>query len=470
MCLGLAVLTKTVMLMPVGILLALSVMTLLSARRWHALGASTFAFVLPIAAFETWRAMSLGGVAQWSDWWNDQLRSIFAQAGVRDEFQNTPIWTEKILRHASILAENLSIPVWVLPILALVPAGLVLIALGRKKAKASPDRMLLVTLALSITAYFLWWLLVTPTEKAWHRRIFNGLLLLAIAAPIVFGQTWPALRERPVYAFVVTLPLLVLGYSGLANFKFPSTDNRSPAFQKVVEFMRAEPQNARFYGFGWYSAPVFSLYSGRHVHDLRAWKHLIEPHTRPHYLLVDTHMVHAGARERALRNLEHRTVVDNPAWARVVEITGGFEFSAMPAFETGQVADEIDFFQSEYSPAQGFHQPEGEGWRWVEPAARIALRRTAAVQHLVVRGYLPSLEKYRITDPRDEFSLEAVAGQCRLGKRRIEQSGQFELRWSLKSCPGSADATVIVTLQANAVIKEADRQLSWIVHSVGFSE
>lgn len=470
MCLGLAVLTKTVMLMPVGILLALSGATLLLERRWRALVTKGFAFIVPIALFEAWRAVSLGGLVPFSSWWANQFRSILAQAGVRDEFRNTPEWTEKLATHASILADAVSLPVWLLPVLALVPVGLALLALAElKKAGSSRSTIILMsTLAVSIVAYFAWWLLVTPTEKAWHRRIFNGLLLLAIAAPLLFDQVRRRLPESRIAALVAALPILALIYSGLVNFRFFETDNRWAAFRQTVEFMRAAPQTARFYGFGWYSAPVFSLYSGRRVHDLNVRKQFIDANDGEHYLLVDANMIHVGVRERALRNLDHRTVIDELPWAEVVAITSNFRFPPMPAFDTGQLAGHVNFLDSEYALVQGFHKPEGDGWRWVESAARIALESPENGQ-LVVHGYLPSLDKFRLSDSSEKFSLAASIGDCALGKRWIERSGKFELTWALDSCPEMADEFVIVTLRANAAITGVDRQLSWIVHSIGFS-
>ncbi len=471
LCLGLAVLTKTVMLMPVGIVLALAGLTLILHLRRQALAATALAFSLPIAAFEIWRGISLGGKTAWFNWWAEQFSSILSQAGVQDGFENIPVWTDKLIGHATILADNLSLPIWVLPILALVPVGLALITLGEfRKPEPSRDRILLmVTLAFSITAYFVWWLLVTPTEKAWPRRIFNGLLLVAIAAPIVLRQAWQSLRENPGQASVVMLPIVALAYAGLANLQLTSLDNRHSAVENVVEFMRNSPQHARFYGYGWYSAPVFSLYSGRRAYNLSAWKHFIEPDTRPHYLLVDVNMVNAEAHTRALRNIEHRTVLDNSPWALVVEISSGFELQPMPIFETEQIVCNADFLESKYGSVQGFHPPEGDGWRWVEPNAHIALRRSPGAKHLVVRGYVPSLEEYRIWGPGDQFVLEATAGDCRLGERSIGQSGHFEVVWPVNSCPGPTGEIVIVTLQANAVMQRVDRSLSWIVNSIGFT-
>ena len=471
LCVGLAVITKTVMLMPVGILLALVGMTLIARLRWQPLTATSFAFAFPIAAFEGWRAASLGGVAGWAGWWAEQSSSILSQAGVRDRFENIPVWTDKVIAHAAILANDLSLPVSLLPVLALIPVGLALIAVVElKKPEPSRERILLVvTLAAAITAYFTWWLLVTPTQKAWHRRIFNGLLLLAIAAPLLFNEARRWLRKSPVPAIVAALPLLALSYSGLVNFKLFPTDTRWTAGREAVEFMRTAPENARFYGFGWYSAPVFSLYSGRRVHDLATWKHFIEPDIKAHYLLVDAYMLRAGAREQALRNLEHRTIVDRLPWAEIVEITRGFRLPPMPGFEPGELTDSVDFLQIQYRPVQGFHEPEGDGWRWVEPAARIALKWQT--QHrLVVHGYAPSLTKYRILDSQEGVWLEASIGDCALGKRRIDHAGNFELAWSLDACLDPARETVMVTLRANAVVTGVYRQLSWIVHSIGFAE
>ncbi|MEX2500235.1 MAG: glycosyltransferase family 39 protein [Wenzhouxiangellaceae bacterium] len=472
MCLGLAVLTKTVMLMPVGILLALAGMNLIVRRRWQALAATALAFAMPIAAFEAWRAASLGGATAWSNWWGEQYSSILSQAGVQEGFENIPVWTDKLIAHATILADNLSLPVWLLPVLALIPVGLALIAVGElRKPEPSRERVLLVgTLAVSITAYFVWWLLVTPTQKAWHRRIFNGLLLLAIAAPIVIEEARQRLRSRPVLTLIAALPVLALIYSGLVNFKFAASEkSRLRAIREVVEFMREAPPNARFYGYNWYSAPIVSLYSGRRVHDLGAWKYFIKPGTRPHYLLVDAQMVRTGVRERALRNFDYRTVVDNPSWAWVAEITSEFRFHEIPTFEAGQMVGQVNFLESEYDLLQGFHRPESRGRRWVEASARIVLERAAA-ERLVVSGYLASLDRYRIMGQNDGISLEAVVGDCSLGARQIERSGKFELAWSLDSCPNPPHGIVFVELHANAVIRRIDRELSWIVHSIGFSE
>ncbi len=278
LALGLSVLTKTVMLMPVGITVALFGLLMAQQREWRGLVVFSVMFALPIAAFEIWRVVAIGGLVDWLAWWDDQLSSILAQAGVQERFEDTPGWSTKLSDHATILARKLSLPIWLLPTLGIIPVGLIAMAMteSRRTPSSRSRAFILMALFATICAYFIWWLLITPTEKAWHRRIFNGLTLLAVAGPLVAHISLEKWQHHRVMVALSCLPLVVLIYSGILELRVPNPEQgRLESIQRGVAFARSAPASARFYGAGWYSAPEVSLLSGVRIYDLAARRHFL---------------------------------------------------------------------------------------------------------------------------------------------------------------------------------------------------
>ncbi len=116
------------------------------------------------------------------------------QAGTHDGFRDTSGAGAKVVVHSRLLADNVGLPA---PLLVLWIGGTLALAwFGRRWLASVPVRAALLSLALFAAIYLVWWLGFTPTEKAWFRRIFNGVLALEIVLVAVLGALSIARSRR----------------------------------------------------------------------------------------------------------------------------------------------------------------------------------------------------------------------------------------------------------------------------------
>ncbi len=471
MCFGLSILTKTVMLMPVGVVLGLLASALLwSERNWRDPARTGAGLLVPIVCWEAWKLWAIGGVTPWLGWWQVQLDSILRQAGVSEGFQDSPGHAEKLIAHADVLAGSLGLPLWLLPVLLGIPATIAVILFLRIRKEGIRDAGALVAMMVCacILAYFTWWLLVTPTQKAWYRRIFNGVLLLMLCAPLLPALARHAGRySLSIAVSVVSVALLLGGSLQRFTLTMPiSQEVRERSTRAVVDFMKAAPPNARFFGYRWYSQPVFGLYSGRPIFDIDKHKYWITPEQGPHFLPIDGYMNSAGAADKALRGFEHEQVLEDSNWGRVVKLTSEYELSPFDDEESQSSRPEIDFLAGDDGPVRGMFPPERDGWRWAEPLAAAVLAYEGE-DVLVVRGSSRAPAHYRFPGDHERFGIRARVADCDLGWQYPDNSGKFDLTWLLEDCELSPKTnSVPVQLRASAILNGNGRPLSWVAHEI----
>ncbi len=300
--LALAVYTKTVMLIGAAALGLCAILEILVARRIHDHGIRHrfAAFVAggaaTVVSMETWRALALGGVHAWRHWWRVEAGNIFMQAGVKPGLETmTHSLFDKLQVHFALLADDYRMSliftgVWLI-LLLVVFAMLLIRAVGEQRIHWTA-----ITVLLTALIYLAWWLLVTPTAKAWHRRILDGMICADIGL-IVAAATWWR-RERNVglgtlhkLSVFVALVALLLPAAWLVEgarillvdavsekacewqmADAPSCAQLNPDdsvfnLQRVVREVRALPANAYVFAFGWYSAPRIGLLAQRYILD-----------------------------------------------------------------------------------------------------------------------------------------------------------------------------------------------------------
>ena len=324
---GLAILTKIVMLIPVSaVALAVLVASIgcrpARLRHWAALAGG---MVLPSAVFEAVKLLVLGP-DWWVGWWAVMVRRIAGQ-GLPLGMPDTAGAVPKAATHLGILGDIVGVPAWTALLLLLVPT--LLLALVRFSARASDGRgssipVSVVSLWLAATAFLGWWLVLTPTSRAWPRRVLIGLLLQELLISIVLIQAvrWVARRRRKrdressraaLWAVGTLAVLLLVSVATVLVANLPHFRLRTEplpqrlAIETVAEVMRTRARDAVFYGAGWYRAPVLALLSGREIRDFnrfpipRYGKRL-----RHTFFVVDNHL--AGHQPQAMRKILARTV------------------------------------------------------------------------------------------------------------------------------------------------------------------
>lgn len=297
-----AVYTKTVMLIGAGALGLCAFLELLQA--WHGrsrdLRARFLAFVaggvLVIVAMEVWRALALGGRHAWRMWWRSEATGVFMQAGVKAGLggQTHSIF-DKFVVHLGLLGQDYRLSLVLTGLwLACVLAAFVLAVV--RTARGERGGWLASTVLLMAVVYLLWWLLVTPTTKAWHRRILDGMLaadlglVMAVAAGWTQAHATQMLSRRRVLpaalaVLALALPCLWLakgthtllggpdakacrlGMAASAQCAQYDPDASVASLLRMAKEVRALPADAYLFGFGWYSAPRVGLFSGRHILD-----------------------------------------------------------------------------------------------------------------------------------------------------------------------------------------------------------
>ncbi|MET0232429.1 MAG: hypothetical protein ABW186_15980, partial [Rhodanobacteraceae bacterium] len=326
---GTAVLTKTVLAIGLVAMSPLLVAAVV-ARGLRVRPASTLllAFAagvaLPALMYELAHVAVIGDVARWGAWLDDEIRAIHMQAGTRDGFRDTSGVGAKLVVHSRLLADNVGLAA---PLLLLWIAGTLALAwLGRRWLASAPVRAALLSLALFAAIYLIWWLGFTPTEKAWFRRIFNGVLALEIVLVALLGALSLARRDsgaRPARALrfagtllaALTVPILWAG--SVADDASGCADAAS--LRDDLAALAQVPADAKLYGAGWYSAPALAFYSGRRFGNLMTRTPDELAAESPVYLVLDASSMQANADDYWLSRYTHRDVA-RTARAAIVEI------------------------------------------------------------------------------------------------------------------------------------------------------
>lgn len=293
---GLGVTTKTMILggLPSVACAAAAVWTTRSLRARQVLVRVPLVAV-PIVAFELFRMLQLGSAGGWWDWWSTQSGKVAFQSGLEGSSAGSKAATSPIDR-IHILSEQLGIPaehivVW-LAAVSVISVGLVLY-LHRRRRDVTLARTVAIpstVLSVAMLTYVAWWVLLLPERKVTQpvlgtRRILPALLAGNLALLLLIGGCvallWryrldpDGITRRARVGLAVSAALLALVGVSLVVGRVPEklrgladADGEELAeLQDAVGWMDRRPPGARFYGEGWWSAPVVSVMSDQDLHS-----------------------------------------------------------------------------------------------------------------------------------------------------------------------------------------------------------
>ena len=175
-------------------------------NRWLVVPISLVGGALPFAAVELQRFVSLGSFAAYRTYWHKQFKAAGSQAGVSGTGQGSAATDKthglhKIADHFHLLSVATGINSVVL-LIALVTPFLALVGLFLYRGMswrdwlAKPGALLSIMLASYAGLYFVWWLAVTPTAKAWLRRIIIALVVVVLLGLLLAGMAKDRYQER----------------------------------------------------------------------------------------------------------------------------------------------------------------------------------------------------------------------------------------------------------------------------------
>ncbi|UGB37567.1 hypothetical protein [Frateuria soli] len=396
--LALAVLTKTVMLIGAGAVGICIVLELLLARpgppmeRWRQLAALVAAGMLALAAMEAARATALGGAREWKAWWAQEAGAIFQQAGVRPGFADTVgSLLAKFSTHLALLSGDYGRATW------LTGAWLVLVGLAWIAAMLWPRHQpgKWSTLAILSTAmvYLGWWLLVTPTAKAWHRRILDGMICadlgMVMFAGLCLGGLWQStgvrLKRLLAAGIVLALPLVSV-LNGIRAWTSSQAAPDDLALLAMAKRVHALPADAYLFGIGWYSAPRVGLLSERNLLDFNDIPVSRLKAGRPVYFI----QAPADGTDY-LQGVRLMYGLSAPAGGYALLHASRLE--PVPLVAGGAPVRRRILAADDYPYMRGFNEPEGANGRWLTDDNLILLRPKAG-DHLEIRTQVP-LGAYR---------------------------------------------------------------------------
>lgn len=299
---GLSCLTKTVMLIAVPSVIFFSMIDLFFIHRLRMKHyvLMFIGFILPLAAFECYKIIQLG-TDVYSGWWEKQSYSIMSQAGVKKNFQDTANVYAKMLAHTRKFYYFLRMNTAIMVIFLCIPPIAFIIKFSYHCINNTREKINVTLAILYGTAftYMVWWIFITPTAKAWARRIISGYILEEIVFVISLYWLWKYVSssrftvhslQKIAACVVFTVMLLIVLYQGAVNMKnmkflFGNSHEKLDA-ERIAKTIEMLPEKAKIYGAGWWQAPILSFLSNRTFLDLLQ-------HTLPTYpvKLEDTYFV-----------------------------------------------------------------------------------------------------------------------------------------------------------------------------------
>lgn len=449
--LGLAMLTKTVAVLcvaPALLICAVFIACGPEPHRLRALAALAGGLLAPLLGWELFRLTALGSVAGWQHWWTLQLGQVGQQSGA-GELAGLAVALAKLRLHLALLSGQVAVPTVLLSCWLAVPWLLALYRLGRRRPSRE-SALLLCLLLVCPLLYAVWWLLVTPTDMAWLRRILPGLLLQTclVAALVQAPATAEPRRSRAALLLLVLLVLPGEAFMlrhGLQVSPRPPASGERDRTDRLVDSLRALPADAVIFGVGWWQAPLFALLSGRTIMNLDLWD-AARVGTLPHrYFVVDPAAVKlAGGRlAQVWRTATLVPLLHDPDMAlyRIVALDPdrGLQDPAplVPGFDGRAVAQ-----------TSGWWLPDGD-WAWVSPRSRIRLGRGGQTRLVLDAAFWDEL--FLHGPPH----LHVEAAGCLDQTVTVPSSGSRRLVFPLRCPPSPTVLPMTVTLSIDAAMPHA---------------
>jgi len=344
---GVAITIKTVALATVPIVLmglVLVVIVRAELSKWRLL-ASAFALPIPIVSWELYRLVQLGSWSRWIAYWKTGASDVGFQAGVAGGSPE-PGLLHKGAHHIVLLANQMGISKVSLLIFLALPFLLVLLAFllrgcAWREWLRKPGRALAVLLLSYSAIYLVWWVFVTPTSKAWLRRIEIAFVPLTLAYLLLLGFGLTALKQKylprlaarrsrilaaglfvAILAAVAIVPIRSVVTENVRAYAHARSDqkNAEAVASKYVERLAAD--GGMLCGFEWWSAPVVSLtaHAGLcDLHRLDVCSPTIDSAFRTHgvFLIWDRYAMGIVSPKPTARNLQFTLVAHPSSYATI---------------------------------------------------------------------------------------------------------------------------------------------------------
>lgn len=476
---GAAILTKTVMLIGAGALGLVALLSIINngrrAAKYEVWRLATFVAtaVGVVVIAETWRAGSLGGSRPWLNWWKSEAGSIFMQAGVEPTKPHSAHFATKFITHLELLSHDFKLSTWIVAAWLILSALMLVLTLCTKQKSPAVLRTSVILLAGIV--YLGWWLLLTPTSKAWHRRILNGMICADLGLVMATARYVALLGTQSikgfykhvtrVYGIFVVVTCLVLTIKSSRDAIKSHVDPEGTAeLMRTAAQVKNLPQSAYVFGIGWYSAPRVTLFSGRHILDFNDTPIPRMDETKSVYF-IDGPLAPMSVWD----SVESTYGVQRTP-KRDFALIGPYRLQPKPLTPTGTPVERSISASANYPYMRGFNQPEGANGRWLT-SDNVILLTPHEGDRFALQAYALRQDAYLYAPP---VAVTVSFNNCPApGPQVIQSRTSTTLYFPIPEvCHIEAEKPVNVRIQVNNLTNTAvttdPRPLSLLSHFLGF--
>lgn len=216
--------------------------------------------ITPLCFFEVYKISQLG----FSKYINDlgiEFDAILKQAGVRSGYSDTNNIFEKVWIHITLFCDYFHFQNNLVLIILLTFVFAIWLVTVRKNKKTGYFNIAF----LLMFSYFGWWIVITPTEKAWARRVIIGVILLCITLAYIIQILYNKFQSKIYMIEVIAVAIICIIYVNKSILDIRNIDTEYK--KEVISISNSIREislneDAKFYGIGWWQAPVLSFFSG----------------------------------------------------------------------------------------------------------------------------------------------------------------------------------------------------------------
>ena len=228
-------------------------------------------FLVPVAIFELYKLISLGGIMQYFSWWYQELACILTESGTADEVGGITGLLSRIVTNIVWYGDMFNMLSLFLIVLMVFPA--VYFIYCWKKGKKIDE--LNICLYFVFMTYMAWWLLIVSGDRLSERRIMIANVFGITNSLLLFGKIVKEnfKKSRALYGILTVAAAVIMGfifvpkciseYGGIVK-----SHERKRLIDEAVEFIRSQPENSSYYGSGWWQNPTIAVEANVTMHNI----------------------------------------------------------------------------------------------------------------------------------------------------------------------------------------------------------
>ena len=458
---GLAFLTKTVILiaMPSLMLVLISKCFIEKRIKFQQFLLWILGFLIPVLLFELYKIIQLG-LTQYVDKQKILFPAVAQQAGVSSGFSDTSGILNKLLLHIQTFGLQYQINIVILILILSINFLYFAVKILRQRKLDYFDIIILVAFS-----YFGWWLLITPTEKAWARRIIIGVILMELVTCFVWNTFYRKYKNKYLN-FLLFFTLVVSALS--ASYKAVQiNDSDKQNILEASEFLKnyvEENPDTIVCGCDWWQAPVVSIMSGIPFYDINKMENNFE-----NIIFVeDQYAFHLIDLTKIKELYGYDVIYSNDTPIFIYKINCKYPYKPFNENEKQQVSRAIYEYTEEYEYIRGTYAYEsGNNLRWASKNVGLLLKNSSKPQYLNFKFKIRDYEKI----PENNCILQIFINESSLCEQRITGNGEYELNIDINGML-KENQTAEIYIKTNFAIDTSRdaRELSYNIISLKLSD